>query len=127
MNAFLSLGRWFFPLPFALFGLTHFMETEAMANLVVPSYMPAKEIWVYLGGAGLIAAAVSMLIGKYDKLAATLLAVFLIILVVMVHMPAAMDGARRAAALPSLMKDLSLAGAAMIYAMHIAKDRSIIG
>jgi uncharacterized membrane protein YphA (DoxX/SURF4 family) len=126
MNAFLSLGRWLFAIPFAVFGLFHFMNAQAMADYVVPAYMPAKVIWVYLSGAGLIAATVSMLIGKYDKLATTLLAVFLLLLVVMVHLPGAMSGTEAAQA-SMLLKDLSLAGAAMMYALNYAKDRSVIG
>ncbi len=128
MNAFLSLGRWLFAIPFAIFGLFHFMNAQAMADYVVPAYMPAKAIWVYLSGAGLIAATVSMLIGKYDKLATTLLAVFLLLLVVMVHLPGAMAGGEGAQASTSmLLKDLALAGAAMMYALNYAKDRSVIG
>lgn len=128
MNAFLSLGRWLFAIPFAVFGLFHFMNAQPMADYVVPAYMPAKVIWVYLSGAGLIAATVSMLIGKYDKLATTLLAVFLLLLVVMVHLPGAMAGGPTAqTSVSMLLKDLSLAGAAMMYALNYAKDRSVIG
>lgn len=128
MNAFLSLGRWLFPLPFLVFGLFHFMNAQAMSDYVVPAYMPAKIIWVYLSGAGLIAAAVSMYLGKYDKLATTLLSVFLLLLVVMVHLPGAMAGGEGAQASTSmLLKDLGLAAASMLYATHMAKDRSIVG
>jgi putative oxidoreductase len=128
MNAFLSLGRWLFAIPFAIFGLFHFMNSQAMADYVVPAYMPAKVAWVFLSGAGLIGAAVSMLIGKYDKLATTLLSVFLLLLVVMVHLPGAMSGGEGSqASMSMLLKDLSLAGAAMMYALNYAKDRSVIG
>ena len=128
MNAFLSLGRWLFAIPFAVFGLFHFMNAQAMADYVVPAYMPAKIIWVYLSGAGLVAATVSMLIGKYDKLATTLLSVFLLLLVVMVHLPGAMSGTEMAQnSISMLLKDTSLAGAAMMYALNYAKDRSVVG
>jgi uncharacterized membrane protein len=128
MNAFLSLGRWVFALPFAIFGLFHFMNADAMADYVVPTYMPAKAIFVYLSGAGLIAATVSMLIGKYDKLATTLLAIFLLLLVVLVHLPGAMSGGEGAqASMSMLLKDLALAGASMMYALNYAKDKSIVG
>ncbi len=127
MNAFLSLGRWLFAIPFALFGLLHFMNAEAMANMVVPTYMPMKPVFVILSGLGMVSATVSMLIGKYDKLAATLLGVFLLLLVVLVHLPATMNPATQQNGLTQLMKDLSLAGAALMYAQHYAKDRSIIG
>ncbi|MBK8429184.1 MAG: DoxX family membrane protein [Lewinellaceae bacterium] len=128
MNAFLSLGRWVFALPFAIFGLFHFLNADAMANYVVPAYLPAKAIWVYLSGAGLIAATVSMLIGKYDKLATTLLGIFLLLLVLMVHLPGAMAGGEGAqASMSMLLKDLALAGAAMMYALNYAKDKAVIG
>jgi len=128
MNAFLSLGRWFFAMPFAIFGLLHFMNAEGMAEHVVPKYMPAPNIWVYLGGAGLIAASISILISKYDKLATTLLAIYLLLMVGMVHLGAAMSGGDGAqGAMSMLLKDLALAGAAMMYAKHLARDRSVIG
>jgi uncharacterized membrane protein len=124
MNAFLSLGRWLFALPFAIFGLFHFLNNEAMANMV-PNYLPAKEIWVYLSGVLLIAASVCMVIGKYDKLATVLLVFFLLAMVGMMHLPSAM--ANNPSSLAMLLKDLSLAGAAMMYAQNYARDRSVIG
>ena len=127
MNALLSLGRWIFPAPFAIFGLMHFMNAEAMSGMV-PGYMPAPTIFVFLSGAGLIAAAVSMYIGKYDKLAATLLGIMLLLFVLMLHLPGAMAGGEEAAGpMGNLLKDIGLAGAAFIYAKHIARDSSIIG
>jgi uncharacterized membrane protein YphA (DoxX/SURF4 family) len=127
MNAFLSLGRWIFPIPFLAFGLMHFANAQMMADYVVPAYMPAKTIWVYLSGAGLLGAAVSMYIGKYDKLAATLLSIMLILIALMVHLPGVMAGGDNASAMSGFLKDLGLAGASMLYALHLAKDRSVIG
>ncbi len=130
MNAFLSLGRWLFAIPFTLFGLLHFMNAEAMAAQVVPEYLPAKMVWVYLSGAGLIAAAVSMLTGKFDKLATILLAVFLILMVLLVHMPGAMHAQNellKTVSMSNLMKDLSLAGGCMMYAKYLGQDRSVVG
>ena len=130
MNAFLSLGRWFFAIPFAVFGLFHLMGGEAMADAVVPSYMPAKVVWVYFSGLGLIVASVAMLTGKYDKLAAVLLAVFLIFMVLLIHSQVAMlsgDPRTSQMGLSNMLKDLSLAGGALMYAKHYATDRSVIG
>ncbi len=130
MNAFLSLGRWFFAIPFAVFGLFHLMGGEAMADAVVPSYMPAKVVWVYFSGLGLIVASVAMLTGKYDKLAAVLLALFLLIMVLLIHVQVAMlsaDPRLSQMGMSNLLKDLSLAGGALMYARHYATDRSVIG
>jgi len=125
MNAFLSLGRWLFALPFAVLGLINFLSTQTMIDSFVPNYMPAPAVWVLVGGAGLVAASISMLIGKYDKLACTLLAIYLLAMVALVHIPGAMAGSTSAQFL--LFKDLALAGAAMMYAQHLSKDRSVIG
>ncbi|MCW5922721.1 MAG: DoxX family membrane protein [Saprospiraceae bacterium] len=128
MNAFLSLGRWLFPVPFAAFGLIHLLNAQVMADNVVPAYMPAKIVWVYLSGLGLIAAAVSMYLGKYDKLAATLLAVFLLFVILMVHLPGAMSGGEGAQTSVSMvLRDLGMMAGAMIYALHLAIDRSVVG
>lgn len=128
MNAILSLGRWLFPIPFLAFGLMHFANAQVMADYVVPAYMPAKMVWVYLSGAGLVAAAISMYIGKYDKLGAAVLSIVLLLFALMVHLPGVMAGGDAAtSAMPGLLKDLGLAGASMLYAQHLAKDSSIIG
>lgn len=130
MNALLSLGRWFFAVPFAVFGLFHFMNAEAMAAGAIPAYMPFKIVWVFLTGAGLVAASVAMLTGKYDKLAAVLLAVFLIVMVLLIHAQVAMlsgDPRTSQMGLSNLLKDISLAGGALMYAKHYATDRAVIG
>lgn len=118
----LALGRWLFAIPFALFGLTHFMRTEFFASGVVPEYFPFRTAWVYITGISLIAASVSMLIGRYDKLAATLLGIQLFLVAILVHAPHAMQWEFRDTAIPNLLKDLSLAGAALMYARHYATD-----
>ncbi len=92
MNAFLSLGRWLFAIPFAILGLINFLSTKTMVESFVPNYIPAPAAWVILGGVGLVAASISMLIGKYDKLACTLLAIYLLAMVALVHLPGAMGG-----------------------------------
>lgn len=130
MNALLSLGRWLFAVPFSVFGLFHFMGAEAMAESAIPAYMPFKIVWVYLTGAGLVAASVAMLTGKYDKLASVLLAVFLIFMVLLIHSQVAMlsgDPRTSQMGMSNMLKDLSLAGGALMYAKHYATDRSVIG
>lgn len=124
MNAILSLGRWLFAIPFAIFGLFHFMNGSQMVG-AIPNYLPAPYVWLYLAGLGLLAAAAAMLLGKYDKLAAVLLAGELILFVLLMHLPAVMGGDQMA--MGGLLKDLALAGGALLYAKYIAQDRSVIG
>ena len=127
MNSFLSLGRWFFAIPIAVFGSFHFMNASQMAPMI-PNYLPAPMVWLFIAGAGLIAAAVAILLGKYDKLAAVLLSVELLLFVLLLHLPAVMArGDNLQLATANLFKDLCLSGAAMLYATYAAKDRSVVG
>lgn len=120
MNSILNLGKYLFALPFAVFGLFHFMSADAMSGMAFGS-----PILVYLTGACLIAATISILIGKYDKLATVLLGLMLVLFVFIIHLKGAMAGDQSATA--GLLKDLSLAGGALMYAKTMAKDNAVIG
>ncbi|MBK9108326.1 MAG: DoxX family protein [Saprospiraceae bacterium] len=118
MNAFLGLGKYLLALPMAAFGILHFMHADAMSGMAPFG----GAIMIYITGLCLILFAVSIMIGKYDKLAAVLLAVMLIVFVLVLHLKPAMGGD-----MGSLLKDLAIAGGALMYAQSYAKDKSIIG
>lgn len=120
MNAVLGLGKYLFAVPFLVFGIFHFMNADAMAGMAFGS-----SILVYVVGICLIAATVSILMGKYDKLATVLLGLFLILMVLLIHLGGAMDGDQTSTSM--VLKDTMLAGASWLYATHIAKDNAIIG
>jgi uncharacterized membrane protein YphA (DoxX/SURF4 family) len=77
---------------------------------------------VYISGLGLLGAAISMIIGKWDKLASVLLAVMLLLFVFLVHLQPALEGD-----MGQLLKDTALAGGALNYAKYMAKDNAVIG
>ena len=86
---------------------------------MVPSFMPGGSIWVYITGAALIAAALAFLTGFQTRLAGILLAIYLLILVLSVHLPAVLraeDINARRFPLVNLLKDTGLAGAALMIA-----------
>jgi putative oxidoreductase len=118
MNSFIGLGKYLFALPMAVFGCLHFLHAEAMAGMAPFGGI----VIVYLVGACLILFAVSVFIGKYDKLAAVLLSVLMIIFILVIHRSSAMSGD-----MGGLLKDLSIAGGALMYAGSYAKDPSVIG
>lgn len=113
MDAIIKSGKYLFALPMAIFGIFHFMNGAAMAGMV-PSYVPGGVIWVYVTGAALIAAAAAIITGKKAKLASVLLAVLLLIFVLTIHLQGAMAGDHASTA--SLLKDLGLAGGALVFA-----------
>ncbi len=59
-----------------------------------------------------------------DKLAAVLLALMLLIFVLSIHLPGVMGGSE--SSMPALLKDIALAGGALMYA-GMAKDNAVIG
>ncbi len=126
MNGILNLGKYLFAIPFAVFGVMHLFNADAMAGM-----SPfGGAIMVYITGIALIAAAVSIIIGKMDKLAAALLGLFLILTALLVHangLANAADEMAAGASMSNLLKDISLAGAAWLYATLGAKDNAHIG
>jgi putative oxidoreductase len=120
MNAVYGLGKYLFAIPFAIFGIFHFMNADGMAGMAYD-----QPILVYISGAALIAAALSMLIGKMDKLASTMLGILLLLFVFLIHLKGAIGGDQ--AAMGGLLKDLMLAGASFMYAKNEAKDNAVIG
>ena len=118
MNGITGLGKYMFALPMAIFGVMHFMNADAMAGMA-----PGGAIMVYITGAALIAAAISMLIGKLDKLAAVLLGVMLLLFII----PHAQGMADNPMEMGNILKNIALAGGAFMYANSMAKDDGVIG
>lgn len=118
MNVLFGLSKYLLALPMAGFGVLHLMNADAMAGMAPFG----GSIIIYFTGICLILFAVSVLIGKYDKLAAVLLALMLILFVVLLHLNSAMSGDYS-----NMFKDLAIAGGALMYAQSFAKDKSVIG
>lgn len=119
MNAITGLGKYLFAIPFAIFGIMHFAAAGDMAGMT-----PGGAPMVYFTGLCLLAASVSMLIGKFDKLAAVLLAIMLLLFAFIVHAP---NMGENPSEMGNILKNLALAGAALMYAHSMAKDPSVIG
>ena len=105
-----TIGRLLYAIPFAIFGLFHFMNAEAMAPMVP---VPGGIFWVYLVGVALIAAAASIAMRKKSGLASMLLGALLLVFVLTIHLPAVLGGDQMS--MGQLLKDLALAGASFYY------------
>lgn len=119
----LLIGRILFMLPFFVFGLNHFMYADAMAGLV-PSWVPGGKIWVYLTGIFEIGAAVAIVSGFQARLAGLLISLLMLSYALTIHLPGMMGAADQGAAMASmtgLLKDLGLAGAALIFSHAMTK------
>jgi len=125
MKAIIGLGKYLYSIPILLFGINHFMKPDMMAGMAPYG----GKIIIYITGAALIAAGISIIIGKLDKLACVLLALFLILIILTVHLKGVMnaeDEMARMGPMTKMLKDIGLAGGALLGAAN-AKDNSIIG
>ncbi len=117
MNAIIGLGKYLFAIPFAVFGIFHFMNADQMAGMA-----PGGVPMVYFAGVALIAAAIAIIIGKLDKLASVLLALMLLLF----SIPHIQGLAENQHEMGNILKNVALAGGALMYA-SMAKDNSVIG
>ena len=119
MNLISNIGRFLFAIPMVIFGVFHFVNSRTLQN-VVPSFIPGQTFWVYLTGAALIAAGISILIKKHVQLVSMLLALMLMVFALFVHLPLALEGDQLASS--SLLKDIALAGGALILGNYFKSN-----
>lgn len=114
MKQLAASGRVIFAIPLIVFGLFHFINATGMAGLV-PSYLPSKVLLVYISGAGLVLAGISIVLNILTRLSCILLAVMLLIFMLTIHMPGLADEMTRQMAMVGLLKDMALMGAALTF------------
>lgn len=133
MDKVLNLGRWIFPLSFLLYIGLHLGKPETGADFV-PDYLPFPLFWNYFTAGCILAFMVSAVTGKYDKLAYTLMAAYVLLMALLVHLPRAMgneigvammaaDRAREMELeMVNFFRNLMVTGALMGFARYVAKD-----
>ena len=121
MNSLGSLGRIIFGLAMAYGGVRLFINASGEASKV-PDMLPAPQVFVYLTGVALIAAAISLIIGKRAQLAMILLGVLLILFALMVWLPAtkSINESVASNAMMHLIETMALAGASWFFAAHLS-------
>lgn len=108
-NTVSVISRIVFALVIGYFGFGHLTNAEGMSTMV-PSYLPAAKILVYISGVAMLLAAISFIIGVKTKLAGYLLGLLLLVIVVLVHLPSYING--NDAAMVMILKDTAMAAAA---------------
>ncbi len=108
-------ARILYAVPFAVFGINHFRFAQTMKNYV-PAYFHFRLFFVYFVGVALIAAAISIITKIWAELASLLLALMLLIFVLTIHIPGLSNPQSSQLTLTMLLKDTSLAGAALLLA-----------
>lgn len=116
MNSIIGLGKYLLAIPMGMFGLMHLMSADKLAGMA-----PGGAITVYITGIALIAATISIIIGKYDKLAAILLGILVLLFII----PHAQMLSTDESQLSNILKNIDIAGGAFLYA-SMAKDSTYV-
>ncbi|MCU0362259.1 MAG: hypothetical protein MUD02_00145 [Bacteroidales bacterium] len=115
MKSITGIGRILFALPFAVFGINHFLMTDYYLGILT-SFIPFGAYTVILTGIMLIAASISIMWKKYVRFSTIMLAVLLFIFIATIHIPHLIGGKEITTTLIALLKDVSLMGGALMIA-----------
>ncbi len=122
MNKITTIGRILFALPFALFGINHFIMMDYYMGMLT-SFIPRTAFVMILTGLMLIAASISIITSKYVRLSTLLLAGLLFVFIVTIHIPHLIQGNNTTITLIALLKDISLMGGSLMIAGIYSDER----
>jgi len=123
MEKVTKVGKYLFPISFLLYVGLHFGQPAVGASFV-PAWLPAPYFWNYFTGICIIAFIVSALTGKLDKLASLLMALYVLLMILLVHIPRAAESEND---MLNIFRNLMVIGALLVYAGWVAKDKRITG
>ena len=138
LDRILSLGRYIFPLSFLLYIGLHMGKPDVGAAFV-PDYLPFPLFWNYFTAVCILAFIASAVSGKFDKLAYTSMAVYVILMALLVHLPRAMghelDAGQMLANLErekelemvNFFRNIMVTGALLAFARYVARDKRVVG
>jgi len=111
------IARILFAFPFLAFGILHLFRAADMSAMVEGKMPGDGKIWIYLTGIVMVISALTIITKKFDYWGSLALAFVLLLYVAVLHAPeAAGDSAMSAISMSNALKDLGLAGGALIYA-----------
>ena len=90
-HAFATLARFFIAIPIAFMGVQQCLHPELAPGVPLamstPLWAPAHSFWGYVTGAIYVVIAISLLLNKQVRLAATWLGLIILVLVIVIYLP----------------------------------------
>jgi uncharacterized membrane protein YphA (DoxX/SURF4 family) len=124
MNKITTVGRILFALPFAVFGINHFIMMDYYMGMLT-SFIPRTGFIMILTGILMIAASISIITKKLVRLSTIMLAVLLFIFIITIHIPHLINEVDTTATLITLLKDISLMGGSLMIAGFYTDQKQI--
>ena len=138
MDKILNIGKWLFPLSFIMYIGLHLGKPEVGADLV-PNYFPIPLFWNYITALFITAFIISALLKKYDKLAYSLMALYVFLMGILIHLPRSFgydlsnelmggDVAKtQELEMVNFFRNIMVGAALLGFARYVAKDSRIVG
>ena len=127
-NGLFWIGRILFAALFVRSGLNHFTQAGAMTQYAESKGLPAARFSVIGSGAVLIAGGLSILLWQYVLYGAGLLFVFLLAAAFTMHdFWAVEDEQQKQTEMTQFMKNVALAGAALIFLVLARSPGVVVG
>jgi hypothetical protein len=138
MDKILKTGKYIFPISFLLYVGLHLGKPDVGAAFV-PDYLPFPYFWNYFTLLCILLFIISAVLGKYDKLAYTLMSLYVLLMAVLVHLPRAMGyelglehmtadlNKEKELEMVNFFRNIMVMGALMAFATYVAKDKRIVG
>ncbi len=122
MDLIIVIGRILFGGFFLMSGINHFTKLDAMTGYAKYKKLPAAKLGVLISGLMLVIGGISIILGYYADLGALLLAIFLVLAAVIFHnFWKETDATAKQNEMLGFMKDIALAGAALILFALVVK------
>jgi len=123
MKNITAAGRILFAIPFAIFGINHFLMMDYYVGMLT-SFVPLGAYTIILTGIMLIVASISIISKKFVKFSTLMLALLLFVFIVTIHIPHLFVDSDRTATLIALLKDISLMGGSLMIAGIYSEDET---
>ncbi len=121
MKNITTLGRILFAVPFAIFGINHFLMMDYYVGMLT-SFIPLGAYTIILTGIMLIATSISIISKKFVKISTITLAILLFVFIISIHIPHLITDSDKTATLIALLKDISLMGGSLMIAGIYSED-----
>jgi putative oxidoreductase len=115
MKKLTTVGRILFAIPFALFGINHFLMLDYYLGMLT-SFVPLGAYTIILTGIMLIAASISIITKVLVKFSTLLLAILLFTFIITIHIPHLFTDTDKTITIIALLKDISLLGGSLMIA-----------
>ena len=123
MKKITDIGRILFAVPFAIFGINHFLMMDYYLGMLT-SFIPLGAYTIILTGIMLIVTSISIISKKFVKFSTIILAVLLFVFIVTIHIPQLISESDKTVTLIALLKDISLMGGSLMIAGIYSDDET---